>query len=186
MWDLESPFDDPQFQQAFEHMKKLEQEQRARMRVRDMMPLMFETFEYMGLRCGINGTHLAGCGYVQLPLRLRGLWQWFGDIPYDLFDAHGGLTYGVDAGGWIGFDTAHAGDYWPTNALALLLDEEERELLITTRAIIDDGPKPYHSRLWNADMLRAATMQLAESIFALDYPHAIEAGPRRLMLCGAE
>jgi hypothetical protein len=26
---------------------------------------------------------------------------------------HGGVTYGPTAEGWVGFDTLHAGDYWP-------------------------------------------------------------------------
>lgn len=175
-------FDTPYGQRIMTDMQERVAKLKANMRVRDITPFLFEQWEYMGLRCGIGGTHLSGCGYVQLPPRLRGLWHWYDDIPYEDVDAHGGLTYGVDAAGWIGFDTAHAGDYWPTNALAYLLDAEERQELIEVRAIADTGPRPYHSRLWNVHLLRAATMQLAESIFALDYPRAIEAGPRRLEL----
>ena len=33
----------------------------------------------------------------------------------DLIDVHGGVTY--ESSGWIGFDTMHAGDYWPDNDL---------------------------------------------------------------------
>lgn len=28
-------------------------------------------------------------------------------------DVHGGITYGPDPDGWVGFDTLHSGDYWP-------------------------------------------------------------------------
>lgn len=50
---------------------------------------------------------LAWCGYVRLPEDH----PWRGmdaeDIPVDV---HGGVTYGPDGDGWIGFDTLHAGD----------------------------------------------------------------------------
>lgn len=39
---------------------------------------------------------------------------WFG-LGYDAIDVdvHGGLTFGSDSDGWIGFDTLHSGDIWP-------------------------------------------------------------------------
>lgn len=65
-----------------------------------------------GIECAILGHPRFGHlnGYVQVP---RGV-----ELPLDeygdpIVDAHGGITYGLDEEGWIGFDTAHAGDYWP-------------------------------------------------------------------------
>lgn len=45
---------------------------------------------------------------------------WFG-LGYDAIevDVHGGLTFGSDSDGWIGFDTLHSGDIWPGLPLSL-------------------------------------------------------------------
>lgn len=48
-------------------------------------------------------------GYVKIPEDHPWFEKHYDDIPVQV---HGGLTYGDD-GGWIGFDTAHLGDYWP-------------------------------------------------------------------------
>ena len=52
-------------------------------------------------------------GYIQLPEGhpWRAHELQLGEGP-DI-DVHGGITYGPDASGWIGFDTLHAGDVWP-------------------------------------------------------------------------
>lgn len=51
-------------------------------------------------------------GYVKLPAghpwRDMDLQMGEVDVP-----VHGGITYGPDESGWIGFDTLHSGDYWP-------------------------------------------------------------------------
>lgn len=52
-------------------------------------------------------------GYVQLPHGHP--WEsdmWEGDSPLGDVQVHGGITFGADPGGWIGFDTMHAGDAW--------------------------------------------------------------------------
>jgi len=47
-------------------------------------------------------------GYAKLPEGHQWLGKDYDDIDVDV---HGGLTY--SNGTWIGFDTLHAGDYWP-------------------------------------------------------------------------
>jgi hypothetical protein len=60
-----------------------------------------------GFRCVLLRAPLYGAvnGYVQVP-RIT-------DEQAEQVSAHGGVTYGPDADGWIGFDTLHAGDVWP-------------------------------------------------------------------------
>ena len=43
----------------------------------------------------------------------------FGTATYDDIDVdvHGGLTYGPDEDGWVGFDTVHCNDVWPLEYL---------------------------------------------------------------------
>lgn len=48
-------------------------------------------------------------GYVRLPDEFRGRPLCGDDMDVRV---HGGVTYGADDDGWIGFDTAHAGDSW--------------------------------------------------------------------------
>lgn len=47
------------------------------------------------------------CGYVQTNFGEE--WH-FDDLYPTLIECHGGLTYGVDSRGYVGFDCAHAGD----------------------------------------------------------------------------
>ena len=63
--------------------------------------------------------------YVQLPPGHP-----WADVSYESLDeagviAHGGLTYGPDGDGWLGFDTAHAWDVWTEAALAEIGGEHD-------------------------------------------------------------
>ncbi len=62
---------------------------------------------------------------------------------------HGGLTYGTDADGWVGFDTGHSGDKWPG---------------LTSKY---DAPATNWGREWDVDLLTKETESLAEQIAAL-------------------
>lgn len=65
----------------------------------------------------VRGKHFAG--YVRT--NFGPLWSYDGIRGYmgGLVEAHGGLTYGVDDEGWVGFDYAHSGD-------SCVLDGEEQ------------------------------------------------------------
>jgi hypothetical protein len=75
-----------------------------------------------------------GCGYVQLPESHPDLGADAVDIDVDV---HGGLTYGPDEHGWVGFDTGHAGDVWP--------DDE-------VNALIELTPEPYRAEVFSSTM----------------------------------
>ena len=51
-------------------------------------------------------------GYVKLPEGHKWLGLDYDDIPVEV---HGGLTFGGSGSSFIGFDTAHAHDYWPNS-----------------------------------------------------------------------
>ena len=55
-----------------------------------------------------NESHF--CGYVKT--NFGDSWSYDDLRGYmgELISPHGGLTYGVDPNGWVGFDCAHAGD----------------------------------------------------------------------------
>lgn len=75
-----------------------------------------ERFSHAGLDCKIVHTDMGHwCGYVKIPDDL-GPVRWTSD--YDSkhdeildseVDVWGGITYGPDDEGWVGFDDAHAG-----------------------------------------------------------------------------
>jgi hypothetical protein len=72
---------------------------------RKMTPLL--TWISSGFRCALVRAPLYGAinGYVRVP-----------GIEHEhaeQVEVHGGVTYGPDDDGWIGFDTLHAGDIWP-------------------------------------------------------------------------
>ena len=66
-------------------------------------------WEHEGIECAIlHHPRFPHCnGYARLPDALAGC-----DVE-ELFEIHGGINYGPDEEGWIGFDTAHADDVWP-------------------------------------------------------------------------
>lgn len=82
-------------------------------------------------------------GYVRLPEGHP--WRMLADIQFtdqpDV-DVNGGITYGVDKDGWIGFDTLHAGDYWPG---------------------MRDTPGYYDTR-WTPDMVAEEARKLARQV----------------------
>jgi hypothetical protein len=108
-------------------------------------------------------------GYAQLPPRLRAL-----PVNWDRYvHVHGGLTYGPDASGWIGFDTGHFGDVW--NAADL---SHAPEIGVT-----------YWS--WNrvseeTRRLAAQVAALADLIAVVERPPARRRRPRRWVLVPAE
>jgi hypothetical protein len=69
-----------------------------------------DEFEHAGRQCRVLRIRSIGggwyCGYVRTDLPASTA----ADELQDALDVHGGLTYGVDEEGWIGFDCAHAGD----------------------------------------------------------------------------
>lgn len=70
-------------------------------------------WEAHGLECTIRTSGMEFFnGYVRLPSTHVGFGAGYDQLNRTI-RAHGGLTYGVDKDGWVGFDTGHAGDYWP-------------------------------------------------------------------------
>jgi hypothetical protein len=67
-----------------------------------------------------------------------------------LVECHGGLTYGVDEDGWVGFDCAHAGD-------VCILDGEEQ----TDHPGVD-------MREWHVDDVAAECRKVARQIHTLE------------------
>lgn len=94
------------------------------------------------------------CGYVQVPELLRGC------LDVDTLRVHGGITYGHDSDGWIGFDTSHAGDVWDD---ASWMPPETREAIEIGRRY-----RPFGGEIhWTLNRLVAETEHLADQILAL-------------------
>lgn len=92
-----------------------------------------------GFNCALMKAPLYAAinGYVQVP-----------SISYEQaqqVEVHGGVTYGPNEDGWIGFDTLHSGDYWP----------ESR-----------DKPRDY-DRTWSEDEVAAECERFAASAKAV-------------------
>lgn len=112
------------------------------------------------------------CGYAQVPADHP--WATAQEV-YDLpLDAAGGLTFGPTTTGrlpltmadvcrWVGFDTAHLGDYWPDSELAALgipLDDVP-EAAYLMRAMNADRP---WTHVWTAARMITETVNLAWQI----------------------
>ena len=67
-----------------------------------------DEFIYQGLQCKVVLTEIGHrCGYVKLPKDHFAFKMSYDDIAVNI---HGGLTFGPDKLGWIGFDCAHCDD----------------------------------------------------------------------------
>lgn len=119
-------------------------------------------WKHKGVECAIvsQPTHMNG--YVKLPQSVDADYN---DEMFDQIEVHGGLTYGVDSAGWIGFDTAHAGDHWPDEEINNGLsqgDLKERESL---QAIgISSFFEGYESGRWSLDRLIKEVEGLARQV----------------------
>ena len=111
-----------------------------------------------GIDWAIYQSPLSCClnGYVRIPDGL--------EIDVDTLEVHGGITYGAgNCTGWIGFDTAHSGDWWSL--------EELREKV---GVYVTPGGERFHdqelamqdqfSRRWTVAMLVAECEKLAKQV----------------------
>lgn len=108
--------------------------------------------EHQGLECVVlNMRDRHYCGYVKTPF--DGHFEEF----QSAVSVHGGLTYGLDEQGWVGFDTAHAFDVplipfgreLPNNPIAGMLGDTE------------------HVREWEPEDVIEETAELAEQLAEL-------------------
>lgn len=151
-----------------------------------------QLWEHAGIRCAIALGYAAWNGYVQLPRGHRWRLLDVGEVPAD---AHGGLTFGqrraivVDGverapqvtpeqtGGWVGFDTTHAWDYWPTEELPELTGEAA-----LTRRMLNDltsGMRYGYRVTWSLARLRFEVEALAEQVAAVPLERPIERARRQ-------
>lgn len=124
-----------------------------------------ERWEYNGYTCKVRLGMSAYCGYVQtsLPESLS-----FDDL-HERFPirVHGGLTYGVDPDGWVGFDCGHAFD--------VCVDEDGERLDVQTfgMEVYGDmtpggGGAEDLTQVWTLERVRAETERLADELSAVE------------------
>jgi hypothetical protein len=83
-------------------------------------------FEFAGLKCWIRSNFEHKNGYVAID-KTHPLFGQHYDSSKFCVSVHGGLTYSGQDGDdlWVfGFDTAHAGDFWPEEELSEITDPE--------------------------------------------------------------
>ena len=98
-----------------------------------------EIWTTKGIPCATRLGGMAGMnGYGQLP---AGSPHRAGDHDDIHLLVHGGLTYGPDESGWIGFDTGHAFDVW------------RREEILKVKRFMADRPEAWKGWLKRWDCL---------------------------------
>lgn len=119
-----------------------------------------ETWEAHGLRCMIRPSPMGTLnGYVQLPHGHVAFPKPYLDIEVEV---HGGLTYGADGDGWVGFDTLHLGDVWDE---ADLPDDTD---LARYRGLVAGENDPRFRTEWTLPRLRAEVESLAEQLAEME------------------
>ena len=112
-----------------------------------------EEWTYKGRRCKIVMDPDLGhyCGYIRTGLR--------GSLTttkiHRLVDVNGGITYGVDEDGWIGFDCAHSHD--------ICVDENGEP---TSDFFADKDDE--HSIVWTPEKVKEEVENLADQFEALE------------------
>lgn len=107
-------------------------------------------WKYWGRECKIVKNPIGHyCGYVKTLIgdELNHPSDRLYEI-YKIAEVHGGITYGPDNDGWIGFDTGHAGD--------VNLDENGEQW--------GDVPPIGEDRVWTLEKVRKETEDFAENI----------------------
>jgi hypothetical protein len=104
-------------------------------------------FEHAGLECVVlNMRDRYYTGYVKTPF--DGHHREFEDA----VDVHGGLSYGLDDDGWVGFDTAEAFD----------LAVAELGQILKNAPFGDELQRMDETREWDPDEVMEETARLAE------------------------
>ncbi|MBM7280339.1 hypothetical protein JTZ10_21580 [Gordonia rubripertincta] len=89
-------------------------------------------------------------------------------IDVDGLDVHGGITYGSgECEGWIGFDTAHAGDLWDLDELRCRVGVHVTPSGVAwhaQEASLRSGRS--WERTWTVDALKAEVFRLCDQIAA--------------------
>lgn len=156
------------------------------------------------IRCAIYWGGMSFNGYCQLPMshpdriiaeayndfehndpdrRDRRSWTLRpeSNVGYDILqdiEIHGGLTYGPDDEGWLGFDTGHAGDDWSDEEIRRWLEPANREAFLSFREIqlligpdmyppgraVRSRPRAPYDIDWTMDRLEQETDHLAAQI----------------------
>lgn len=128
--------------------------------------LLVRTWVHDGIECAMARSPMVGVnGYVKVP---EGV-----ELPHDEYgyidlDAHGGITFGPDTDGWIGFDTGHGFDIW------LDPDVPEDHLHRTLREAGIDDPSTRldlimedWTVIWTLEKLEQAVNSLAVQVYEI-------------------
>lgn len=119
-----------------------------------------------GLPCHLYWGFTSLNGYVRLPRAARSL----NTAQLGAFvHVHGGVTYGPDAFGWIGWDTGHAGDRWTPEELARVFPggvpiEVRRRQRVTQRMYAIFDTLPYANEIrqeWTIEAMIRETDDMA-------------------------
>lgn len=117
-----------------------------------------EEWEAHGLRCAMRRSPMGTLnGYARLPLDHPCFGKHYDDIDVDV---HGGLTYGCDSYGWVGFDTMHFGDVWD----AADVEGERYEAYVNLIASAPGGA----GEKWTVEKLKNEVELLAEQLAKME------------------
>lgn len=118
-----------------------------------------ETWVHDGRECKMTTTLGHWCGYAKTPLKVtEGTISEVTDTGvHRLIDVHGGITYGPDDEGWVGFDTGHSRDFNVTEE-----DEELREGHATF------GRDDELVNVWRPEDVREEVNKLADQLTLLE------------------
>lgn len=113
-----------------------------------------------GIRWAICQAPLWGAinGYAQMPEGHQWSTKSLQSEDYDLLTAPGGITYGPDAEGWVGFDTLHSGDKWEGSDAPDFCPPGECDCTVWTAEMV-----AHHARLL-ARQIAAADPTLATAV----------------------
>lgn len=129
-------------------------------RLLDVKNLYRQEWIHAGVACKMVGGSTAINGYVQLGPALRERWATL-DIDEIPLEAHGGLTYGIDSKGWVGFDTSHCTDWWAVDDVIGRVLVADMKALATVHGCMRMFPG---ARRWTLERLHDEVERLADQV----------------------
>jgi len=121
---------------------------------------LIRAWTHEGIDCAMAQSPMLGVnGYVKVPPEVI--------LPYDEYhdvalNAHGGITYGPDSAGWIGFDTGHAFDAWLDPDVP-----EDRMTKLNRKYGIPPDELSEYTKVWTLEKMEEEVNRLAVQVHTL-------------------
>lgn len=129
---------------------------------------ILDEWVHRGLRCKVVKQDMGHyCGYVRTNFGPKWNYDDFQGYPHSLVSVNGGLTYGVDEDGWVGFDCGHSRDLCLDESGEPWGDDGITNLNLRRQGSIQACRESDDVFVWEPDDVKEETQHLADQMEAI-------------------